>query len=336
MKWIVTGGVGFIGTNVVEHLLENGHEVVVVDDLSRDGVRLNAQYLEDAFGIRPNIVDVSDRRNLWSFLETQGNVNAVAHLAGQVSLLASIKDPLRDFQVNAEGTLNILEYYRRTDKDVTIIGMSSNKAYGDLAQIPIVEEATRFRAPDWPDGFDESLPLDFHGPYGCSKGLADQYLADYARTFGMRSVSFRQSSVYGPHQHPRSDQGWVAHLVEEALHQRDIQLNGIGKQVRDLLHARDLARLIELVGTKVGDFKRHQFNIGGGASNSMSILELFAWIEAHAGFVAHYQTGAERPSDQKVFVANTDAIGEEVDWEPAIPLQDGLEELVQRIEHSRT
>ncbi len=197
---------------------------------------------------------------------------------------------------------------RLQSPETVVVGMSSNKVYGDLTQIRIVEEPTRYVAPDYPDGFGEDLPLDFHGPYGCSKGAADQYLADYGRMFDLRTASLRQSSVYGPHQHPRSDQGWVAHLVGEARAGRTIHLNGVGKQVRDLLHATDLARLFVALAETAQPGAGHQLNVGGGVGNSLSILELFAWLEDRTGTAVSYETGPTRPSDQMVFVSDNASV----------------------------
>ena len=195
MRWLVTGGAGFIGTNLVSHLIGSGHEAIILDDMSRAGVEANASFLYDEFGVDICCVDVADAAGVAEFFADNGPFDAVAHLAGQVSLMASIDDPVRDFEVNARGTLNILEMVRVRSPETCVIGMSSNKAYGDLHQVRIVEESMRYVAPEWPRGFDESLPLDFHGPYGCSKGAADQYLADYSRTYGLRTASLRQSSV---------------------------------------------------------------------------------------------------------------------------------------------
>ena len=183
MSWVVTGGAGFIGTNLVKHLVETGHTPVILDDLSREGVDLNAEFLHRNYGVATQRVDVSDREALWSALDAVGEVEHISHLAGQVSFLKSIDDPVRDFEVNALGTLNVLEYVRTRSPETTVVGMSSNKIYGDLGDVRIVETETRYVAPDFPRGFSESLQVDCHGPYGCSKGLADQYLADYARSY---------------------------------------------------------------------------------------------------------------------------------------------------------
>lgn len=328
MRWLVTGGVGFIGTNLVDHLMQQGHDVVVLDDMSRGGVEANAAFLADRHGVEPALIDVADGAALERFLTGQDPFDAIAHLAGQVSLMASIEDPMRDFQVNALGTLNVLEHVRLHSPGTVVMGMSSNKLYGDLSAVRIVEEPTRYVAPDWPRGFDESLPMDFHGPYGCSKGVADQYLGDYARTYGLRTASLRQSSVYGPHQHPRSDQGWVAHLLAEAVAGNPIQLNGVGKQVRDLLHATDLARLFERLAEATQPGAPLQVNVGGGPDRTLSILELFAWLEERLGRPVEYATGPERPSDQKVFVSDNVSVSRATGWEPRVTVDEGLTALL--------
>jgi CDP-paratose 2-epimerase len=328
MRWLVTGGVGFIGTNLVDHLMQQGHDVVVLDDMSRGGVEANAAFLADRHGVEPALIDVADGAALERFLAGQDPFDAIAHLAGQVSLMASIEDPMRDFQVNALGTLNVLEHVRLHSPGTVVMGMSSNKLYGDLSAVRIVEEPTRYVAPDWPRGFDESLPMDFHGPYGCSKGVADQYLGDYARTYGLRTASLRQSSVYGPHQHPRSDQGWVAHLLAEAVAGNPIQLNGVGKQVRDLLHATDLARLFERLAEAAQPGAPLQVNVGGGPDRTLSILELFAWLEERLGRPVEYATGPERPSDQKVFVSDNVSVSRATGWEPRVTVDEGLTALL--------
>jgi len=258
-------------------------------------------------------------------------VDAIAHLAGQVSFLASLEDPRRDFDVNAGGTLNILEWVRTRSPQTAVIGMSSNKIYGDLEQLEYEETDTRYVAVDYPNGFDESLPLEFQGPYGCSKGAADQYLADYGRIFNLRTASLRQSSVYGPHQHPRSDQGWVAHLMEEAVAGRTIHLNGVGKQVRDLLHATDLARLFPALAQAVSAGEPAVVNIGGGADNALSILEFFDWFTRETEKPVNFEAGPLRPSDQKVFVSDNTRVSELTGWRPEVNVESGLTALLQSL-----
>lgn len=328
MRWLITGGAGFIGTNLVEHVLQRGDDVVIVDDLSRSGSEINAAFLAAAHGSQVNRIDVSRESELGAFFASQEPFDAIAHVAGQVSLLASLEDPRRDFEINALGTLNILEHVRLNSPETVVIGMSSNKVYGDLLQVEVVEEATRYVTPDYPNGFNEDMPLEFHGPYGCSKGTADQYLLDYGRMFNLKTASLRQSSVYGPHQHPRSDQGWVAHMIEEAIAGRTIQLNGVGKQVRDLLHATDLARLFVALAESLEAGTPRAVNVGGGVDNSLSILELFAWIKREAGIDVDYRTGPPRPSDQLVYISDLTAVTELTGWKPEVTLEKGLGSLL--------
>lgn len=327
MRWLITGGAGFIGTNLALHAVERGDDVVIVDDLSRSGSEANAAYLGAEYDLAVNRVDVSSEDQLAVFFADQDPFDAIAHLAGQVSFLASLENPRRDFEVNALGTLNILEHVRLNSAGTTVIGMSSNKVYGDLRDVVCIEETTRFVTPDFPGGFSEEMPLAFHGPYGCSKGTADQYLTDYGRLFGLKTASLRQSSVYGPHQHPRSDQGWVAHLLEEAVAGRTIHLNGVGKQVRDLLHASDLARLFVALVEHIEPGTDNAFNVGGGPRNTLSILELFAWIERKTGRPVDYRTGESRPSDQMVYVSDNSRVTRLTAWEPSVGVEEGLSAL---------
>jgi CDP-paratose 2-epimerase len=305
-----------------------GEKVIGIDDFSRPGVRQNADYLYREFGFIIDEVDVAEREPLWNLLRISGDVFAIIHLAGQVSFLGSITDPWRDFRTNAIGTLNLLEFVRLHSPETRLIAMSSNKVYGDLAKVRTFELETRYIAPDWPNGFDESLPLDLHGPYGCSKGIVDQYTSDYARTFGLNCYSFRQSTIYGPFQHPQADQGWVGHILEEAMKKKTVKLNGIGKQVRDILHVKDLTELIEQVATSPRPLEHHSFNVGGGASNSLSILELFTMIKDLTGIAVDYAVGERRPSDQNVFISDNSRIQKAIGWKPTIEPRTGVSNLL--------
>jgi len=329
MNWLITGGLGFIGTNLVEHLSDQGHEVTIIDDLSRQGVLENENYLKDRFGIVNNIIDISNKNELDFFFQNNNNFDVIAHLAGQVSFLKSISDPYRDFQVNAVGTLNLLENVRKFSKEALVIGISSNKIYGDLDQIDFVETKMRYEVPDFPNGFNEDLPISLEGPYGCSKGVLDQYLIDYARIYNLRTVSLRQSSVYGPHQHPMSDQGWVAFMVREAIKGNKIKLNGLGKQVRDLLHAQDLAKLFTKLAEKVRPGETNFFNIGGGVANSLSILELFDLLNSKGYPNFEYEVGEFRSRDQKVFVSDNSKVNQYCGWVPEIDARSGISEMIE-------
>lgn len=329
MKWLITGGLGFIGTNLSKYLIQAGHEITIVDDMTRVGVDQNERYLNENFGIKHISIDVSDGKKLEDFFKSNNNFDCVAHLAGQVSFLASVSNPYRDFEINALGTLNVLECVRKFNENATFIGISSNKIYGDLENIPIVETEKRYVLRDWPNGLNESLPLSFEGPYGCSKGVFDQYVIDYSRIYGLKTVSLRQSSVYGEFQHPMSDQGWVAFLIREAVRGNPIKLNGVGKQVRDLLYATDLAKLFDMLSRKVIAGAPAYFNIGGGISNSLSILELFELLESKGIRNIEYETGEFRKRDQKVFISDNTKVKNFCGWEPTTSIETGINRIIE-------
>jgi CDP-paratose 2-epimerase len=288
----------------------------------------NADLLYKEFGLSISRVDVSNWEELKKTLDRIQDIEAIIHLAGQVSFMASINNPRRDFEVNALGTLNILEYVRSFSPLAVIIGMSSNKLYGELDDVRIVETTSRYVAPDFPKGFSESQRLDFHGPYGCSKGIADQYLLDYNRIYGLKTLSFRQSSVYGHFQKPVSDQGWLAFFLEEARAGRSIQLNGKGKQVRDVLFAQDLVELFITASSMPESNFGYGVNVGGGVENSLSILELFAILEDQLGKKITYAFGQERPSDQKIFISDNSLISSLSGWIPKTGFKDGIATLI--------
>lgn len=329
MTWVVTGAAGFIGTNLSLELAKLGKEVMLIDDLSRTGVTENAEFLEREFALNITKADVSNWEELKRTLNTVPNIEVVIHLAGQVSFMASISNPRRDFEINALGTLNILEYVRIYSPSAVVIGMSSNKLYGELNDVQIDETATRYVAPSFPKGFDETQRLDFHGPYGCSKGIADQYLLDYNRIYGLKTLSFRQSSVYGHFQKPLADQGWLAFFLEEARAGRRIQLNGKGKQVRDVLFAQDLVELFIAASSMPEENFGHGVNVGGGVENSLSILELFEILEDQLDKKIAYAFGQERPSDQKIFISDNSLISRLSGWQPQTNFIDGIAKLTK-------
>ena len=330
MTWVVTGAAGFIGTNLCIELVRLGKEVVLIDDLSRTNVVENANFLKSRHNLDTKIIDVSNWKELKTGLGELEEIEIIIHLAGQVSFLASISDPRRDFEINALGTLNILEYVRIYSPNTVVIGMSSNKLYGDLSDIKIIESKKRYLAPDFPLGFNESCKLDFHGPYGCSKGVADQYLLDYHRLFGLKTMSLRQSSVYGNFQKPTSDQGWLAFLLQEAKSGREINLNGKGKQVRDLLYVGDLVELFLRLSNMPVENYGYGVNVGGGVHNSLSILELFEILEDMLRKKITYKFGEERPSDQKIFISDNLLVNRLTNWKPKVPISQGLSTLIAK------
>lgn len=329
MTWVVTGAAGFIGTNLSVELAKLGKEVLLIDNLSRTGVTENANFLNQECGLSITKVDVSNWDELKSTLDLVQNIEVVIHLAGQVSFMASISNPRRDFEVNALGTLNILEYVRIYSPLAVVIGMSSNKIYGELKDVQINETAKRYVAPNFPNGFNETQKLDFHGPYGCSKGIADQYLLDYNRIYGIKTLSFRQSSVYGHFQKPLADQGWLAFFLEEARAGRGIQLNGRGKQVRDVLFAKDLVDLFISASAMPAANFGYGVNVGGGVENSLSILELFEVLQDQLGKKISYNFGQERPSDQKIFISDNSLISSLSGWSPKTNVIDGIAQLTK-------
>src|SRR5512142_55647 len=277
-NYLVTGGAGFIGSNFVCRLLERGESVTIYDNLSRSGAPKNLLWLDKQFGKDSFRLIVGDIRDAGLLANSARNADVIAHLAGQVAVTTSVTDPREDFECNALGTFNALEAARRSHKDPVFLYASTNKVYGGMEDVPIVEEATRWRYATLPNGCPETQPLDFHSPYGCSKGTGDQYVRDYARIYGLRSVVFRQSCIYGPRQFGVEDQGWLAWFIIAAVMGRPITIYGDGKQVRDILFVEDLLDAYDLAVTKNDIAAGQVFNMGGGPQNVMSIWAEFGPI----------------------------------------------------------
>jgi CDP-paratose 2-epimerase len=326
-KWLITGGAGFIGTNLVIKLVLDGDEVVVIDDLSREGSRENWALLQRHPNCTLHCLDISDQEGVDNLLSSISELQYTVHLAGQVSLLRSIENPIDDFKSNAAGTIFLLEAIRKFHPNSRFIFSSTNKVYGDLSDQRIVETDTKYVAVDFPNGMPTNLKLDFHGGYGCSKGAADQYVLDYNRIYNLDTVVFRQSAICGKFQHPKADQGWASFLVKETLANRQIKLNGRGLQVRDLLDVEDLVDLIVTV-MKSNVLLSRVYNIGGGNERSLSLMELFNELQLR-GFSPNYLYGKERPSDQKVFVADIRPLFLDFAWEPKFNLQQIIDRLIE-------
>jgi CDP-paratose 2-epimerase len=330
-KWIVTGGAGFIGANTVRMLAERGIEAITIDNLSRPTSALNVDWLEreagDAF--RLHRADVRDRDAVDAVFAEHDDAEAVLHLAGQVAVTTSVADPRADFEANALGTFNVLEATRRHLPHAVLINASTNKLYGQLEEHRIEEHETRYVDADFPDGLTEAHPLDPHSPYGCSKAAADVYALDYARIYGLRTTSFRQSCIYGPRQFGLEDQGWVAWFAIAARLGRPITVFGTGKQVRDLLHVDDLVELYLCAVERPQVIAGRPFNVGGGPANTLSLLELLERLKP-----ADVSWADERPGDQKVFVADVSRARGELGWEPRVPIADGLDQLLAWVDES--
>jgi CDP-paratose 2-epimerase len=326
MKWLVTGGCGFIGTNVVERLVRDGHEPLVFDNVSRPRVHRNLSYLRDELGVEVEVADVRDTAAVNRFFTQHADADVVAHLAGQVSFMASLADPRSDFEINALGTLNVVDAAVRHTPDAPVLYSSTNKVYGTLEELQTDELATRYSFPDYPDGLPSSLPLRPSGGYSVSKMSADQIILDWSRHHGLRGVVFRQSSVYGGRQFATEDQGWAAFFAERFVGNQPFRINGNGKQVRDLLHVDDLYRAFVLAACTEATAGRC-YNIGGGPENSLSLLELFEELRVRTGNSPSYEAGPPRPADQKVFVADISEL-EPLGWTPNIDKDHGLTLLI--------
>lgn len=329
MKILITGGCGFLGSNLAEDALVNCDELAIFDNLSRPGSRENLVWLQKQGKFSFNHGDIRNANDIASVVNAL-KPDAIFHLAGQVAMTTSIANPRMDFEVNALGTLNLLEAVRLHSPKSLVVYSSTNKVYGDLEQYRYVETPTRFECIDYPDGFDESTPLSFHSPYGCSKGAADQYMLDYARIYGLKTVVFRHSSMYGGRQYASYDQGWVGWFCQKAIEIRrgelkePFSISGTGKQVRDVLHAQDMKRLYRAVLTKKDRVKGEVFNIGGGAANSLSLKELFAVLEEHLSLSMEFSCLPVRESDQRVFVADIAKATSLLGWEPSVSARAGV------------
>lgn len=334
MKLLITGGCGFLGSNLASDALLRSDELMLFDNLHRSGSVENLNWLKSQGHFSFVHGDIRNANDIAIAIQ-QFKPDVIFHLAGQVAMTTSISNPRMDFEVNALGTLNLLEAVRKFTPDAIVIYSSTNKVYGDLEQFTYIESNTRYKCVECPQGFDESTTLEFHSPYGCSKGAADQYMLDYARIYGLRTVVFRHSSMYGGRQFATYDQGWVGWFCQKAVetHQNKLQhpftISGDGKQVRDLLHAEDMKRLY-LAAVKNADKVRGQvFNIGGGIENSLSLLELFALLEGMLNVSLTYSKLPVRESDQRVFVADIAKAKRLLDWSPITTVQEGLKRMIE-------
>lgn len=323
---LVTGGAGFIGTNLSERLLSEGQSVVLLDDFSRPGVERNARYLSELGGGRLVIVR-GDCRDAETTYELVRGAREVYHFAAQVAVTTSLSDPLRDFDINLRGTLNVLEGARRAERRPPVLFTSTNKVYGSLSDVALVASERRYLPAEGLRGIDERRPLDFHSPYGCSKGAADQYVLDYARSYGVRSIVFRMSCIYGPHQCGNEDQGWVAHFLIRALAGEPITIYGDGRQVRDVLFVTDLVDAMLRARERVDEIAGNAFNVGGGYENSLSLLELIDRIQGFSGVRPALHFGESRRGDQRYFVTDTTKAERALGWEPRVSIEQGLARL---------
>ncbi|MBV8798186.1 MAG: NAD-dependent epimerase/dehydratase family protein [Alphaproteobacteria bacterium] len=333
---VITGGAGFLGTNLAHALTERGEDVVIFDNLSRLHVRENVGWLRQACGKRLSL-RVGDVRDAQAVADVVRGARAVVHLAAQVAVTTSVDDPITDFDVNARGTLNVLEAVRRQSPEAPLLFASTNKVYGKLISLDALEQQGSRYAPN--DGcklrgFDERTPLSLYSPYGCSKGSADQYVIDYAHIYGLKTAVFRMSCLYGPHQFGNEDQGWVAHFLISAMRGEPIAIYGDGNQVRDVLYADDAVSAYLLALDNAEAASGSVFNLGGGPKNTMSLRELLNYIARMEGFAPLVSFHDWRPGDQPWYVSNTHAIETALGWRALTDIKSGLEKLRQWLSQS--
>jgi CDP-paratose 2-epimerase len=333
MKWIITGVAGFIGSNTAARVLAGGDEVIGLDNLSRAGAELNLEWLRTLSDSSFEFVqdDVRDAAAVEQLVRKHSDAAVMLHLAGQVAVTTSVERPRDDFEANAIGTFNVCEAVRLAAPDALLLYASTNKVYGgELGALEL--QNGRWASVDHPVGISEEQPIDLHSPYACSKGTGDLYVHDYARIFGLKTVSLRQSCIYGPRQFGIEDQGWVAWLTIAALTKTVFTIFGDGRQVRDILYVDDLVDLYVACANAPEAVSGHALNIGGGPANILSLLELVQWLERRLGRSLEYVYDDGRPGDQKYFVSDIRRTHEVIGWEPKVSVEAGLERLAGWLE----
>lgn len=334
MKILINGGCGFLGSNLASYGIENNYEITVFDNLSRLGSDRNKDWLHTLGNFTFIHGDTRNKNDVENVIR-EGDFDAVFHLAGQVTMTKSITDPYKDFEINALGAMNLLDSIRKYSPQTAVFFSSTNKVYGDLENYTYEETPTRYICREFPNGFDESIPLDFRSPYGCSKGSADQYMLDFSRIYGLKTTVFRHSSMYGSRQFASYDQGWVGWFVQKAIEKyqnpncRPFTISGNGKQVRDLLQAQDMIALYYTALNHTDKICGQAYNIGGTIEQSLSLLELFAMLNDMLGITMEYTQLPPRQSDQKVFVADIRKIQSRIGWRPKVSALEGVSEMVE-------
>jgi CDP-paratose 2-epimerase len=332
---LVTGGAGFVGSNLCDALLSDGHDLIMYDSLARAGTETNLDWLCRRHDRRFRFLH-SDIRDADALRQAARDVDAIYHLAGQVAVTTSVEDPQTDFEINALGTLNVLEAARATGRKPAFLFTSTNKVYGGMDDVAVVETGTRYAYADLPFGVPESRPLDFHSPYGCSKGAADQYVHDYCRIYGLPTVVFRMSCIYGPRQFGNEDQGWLAHFVISAASGHDILIYGDGLQVRDVLFVDDLVSAFRLALDRIETTAGQVYNIGGGPANTLSV---WSELEPRLRRLKGQKTDASmrdwRPGDQRCYVSDIRKAQQHMGWIPQTDIESGLQRLWKWVSQTR-
>jgi CDP-paratose 2-epimerase len=336
MKWIITGGAGFIGCHAASRFHKAGHEVVVVDNLSRRGAEANLAWLRDQGVTNFVKADIRESAAMNALLAANQDADVVLHLAAQVAVTTSVVDPRADFEINALGTFNVLEAVRtQASARPAVFYASTNKVYGNLEHVQVVERDGRYAYDDLPFGVDESEPLDFHSPYGCSKGAGDQYVRDYARIYGLKTVAFRQSCIYGTRQMGIEDQGWIAWFCVATTLGKPFTIFGDGKQIRDTLWVGDLVDAYQRAYDRIDSVAGEIFNVGGGPENTLSLLELVAALERKLGRKLNPPLADWRPGDQRVFVADIRKAERALGWKPTVSTSEGVDLLIAWVNDHR-
>ncbi len=334
MKILITGGAGFIGVNLAHYLLkQKKDELIILDNLSRPGSEKNLAWLQKIY---PHFKFIpADVRDYQAVVSSVKKIDLIYHLAAQVAVTTSVMYPITDFEVNVRGTLNLLEVVRKENPEAVFIFSSTNKVYGGLQNLTLSEKVGRYFLTGFPKGISETMNLDFYSPYGCSKGAADQYVRDYSRIYGLKTMVFRQSCIYGPHQSGNEDQGWITYIMLCALSGNEFTIYGDGKQVRDILFVDDLISAFESGIRKANTLKGEVFNLGGGKDNILSLLELIAWLEEHLKTKVRYKFSRWRPGDQRVYISDIRKAQKELDWQILIPKEKGLRKLLSWLKENR-
>lgn len=335
--FLVTGGAGFIGSNYVARLLKRGEQVVIYDNLSRLGAQNNLEFLRSAFGEDAVHLIRGDVRDAALLRDAARDADVIVHLAAQVAVTTSVTDPREDFEINAQGTFNLLEAARASGRKPVVLYASTNKVYGGMEEVAVVEDKDAYHYRDYPNGIAESMPLDFHSPYGCSKGSGDQYVRDYHRIYDLPTVVFRQSCIYGPRQFGVEDQGWVAWFIIAAQTGKPITIYGDGKQVRDVLYIDDLLDAYDAAIARIDRAAGKVYNIGGGAVNTMSIWKQFAPIlEELSGQTIPVGQADWRPGDQRIYVSDISLAQRELGWQPKVGVVEGIGRLYQWVRENHS
>jgi len=333
---LITGGAGFIGSNYAARCLARGEKIIIFDNLSRSGAESNIEWLKRQFGEKSFELIVGDVRDADMIRIAASPAERIVHLAAQVAVTTSVTDPRPDFEINANGTFNVLEAARASGKNPAFLYASTNKVYGGMEDVKVVERETRYDYADLPEGASETQPLDFHSPYGCSKGCGDQYVRDYHRIYGLPSVVFRQSCIYGTRQFGVEDQGWVAWFIIAAVTGRPITIYGDGKQVRDILFIEDLLDAYDAAFGHIKQAAGQIFNVGGGRKNTISVWTEFApMLEKLLGHELDFTRGDWRPGDQPVFISDIRKANQVLGWTPRVDAEEGIRRLFNWVKENQ-